>query len=38
MLYKLRFISSLFQKNHKFFDITKYGHEQYQDIIINSRP
>ena len=36
MFSKLRLITDLFQRNRTFFDITKYGHEQYQDIIINN--
>jgi hypothetical protein len=36
MVSKWRIIPDLFQKNRNFFDITKYGQEQYQDIIINN--
>lgn len=38
MLSKLRSAFNLFHKNsYDFIDITKYGHEQYQDIIINNK-
>ena len=38
MLSKLKSYFNFFEKNApRFIDITKYGHEQYQDIIINNK-
>ena len=36
MFSKFRSVLDIFNKKQSFVDITKYGYEQYQDIIINN--